>query len=134
MKTKLNAAQKKLVKKALDVRKKAYVPYSNFRVGAAIETADGKIYVGCNIEDAAYSMTCCAERVALFTAVSAGKRKFKRIAVVSDSDAACPPCGTCRQVLMEFARDLEVIMSSPRGSTKVMRLKDLLPEPFHSLK
>lgn len=134
MKKTLNAAQKKLVKKALEARKKAYAPYSNFRVGSAIEAADGKIFVGCNVEDAAYSTTCCAERVALFSAVSAGKRKFKRIAVASDADGACPPCGTCRQALMEFARDMEVIMASPRGHTKVMRLADLLPEPFHSLR
>lgn len=134
MKTKLNAAQRKLVKKALDARTKAYAPYSKFRVGAAIETQDGKIFTGCNVEDAAYSTTCCAERVALFNAVSNGKRKFKRIAVVSDAAGACPPCGTCRQALMEFARDMEVIMSSPRDNTKVMRLKDLLPEAFHSLR
>lgn len=134
MKNKLNASQKKLVKKALEARKKAYAPYSKFRVGAAIESSDGKIFVGCNVEDAAYSTTCCAERVALFSAVCAGKRKFKRIAVTSDADGACPPCGTCRQALMEFARDMEVIMASPRGHAKVKRLKDLLPEPFHSLR
>ena len=132
MKTKLNAAQKNLVKKALEARKKAYAPYSNFRVGAAIETTDGRIFDGCNIEFD--SSGCCAERVALIKAVSAGKRKFKRIAVVGPLAEPSSPCGICRQALVEFADDMEVIMSTTRGNTKIMRLADLLPEPFHSLR
>jgi cytidine deaminase len=131
---KLNSTQRKLIEKARKVRRRAYAPNTHFRVGAAIETADGKMYTGCNIEGAAYSTTCCAERVALFTAISDGKRKFKRIAVVADTRKPCPPCGTCRQALAEFVRDMEVIMINARGTTRVMRLKELLPESFHSLK
>lgn len=130
----LNTAQRKLIEMARQVRRRAYAPYSRFKVGAAIEASDGSVYTGCNVEDAAYSTTCCAERVALFKAVSEGKRKFKRIAVVAGSGEPCPPCGTCRQALAEFMRDMEVIMTSTRGKVKVTSLNALLPESFHSLR
>lgn len=131
---KLNSTQRKLINKAHEARKSAYAPYSHFKVGAAIEAADGSVYTGCNIEDAVYSTTCCAERVALFKAVSDGKRKFKRIAVVADSKEPCPPCGTCRQALVEFVQDMEVIMANARGKVRISSLKDLLPDSFHSLR
>jgi cytidine deaminase len=132
MKNKLNAAQRKLVKRAIDARKKAYAPWSKFYVGAAIETLGGKVFDGCNIEFD--SSGCCAERVALMKAVSAGEKKFKRIAIVAAQTEPSSPCGICRQALVEFTDDMEVIMATTRGKTKVMRLKDLLPEPFHSLR
>ncbi len=130
----LTKTQSKLLECARDARKRAYAPYSHYKVGAAIETVDGKVFAGCNVEDVSWSTSCCSERVALFKAVSEGHRKFRRIAVVSGSAQPCPPCGTCRQALIEFARDMEIIMGNTRGAVKVMRLKDLLPESFHSLK
>jgi cytidine deaminase len=132
--SKLTNAQKDLVKEAIKARDKAYAPYSRFRVGAALETSDGKVYTGCNIENSAYSATCCAERVALVKAVSEGRKKFKRLVVAGDNSKICPPCGVCRQSFSEFVSDMEVIMSNSRGKTKVARLKDLLPTPFRSLK
>lgn len=132
--TDLTAAQKKLIKKAMDARKRAYAPYSTFKVGAALETSDGSIYSGCNVENAAYSATCCAERVALFKAIADGKKKFKRIAIAGGNSKICPPCGVCRQALVEFANDMEVIMTNARGKAEVSRLKDLLIKPFRSLR
>ncbi len=131
---KLNATQRKLIEMARKVRRHAYAPHSHFKVGAAIETSDGSVYTGCNVEDAAYSTICCAERVALFKAISEGKKNFKRIAVVADTKEPCPPCGTCRQALVGFVRDMEVIMANARGKVKVSSLKALLPESFHSLR
>jgi cytidine deaminase len=132
--SKLRNTQKDLVKLAIEARKDAYAPYSKFRVGAALETSDGKVYTGCNVENSAYSATCCAERVALVKAISDGKKKFKRLVVASDNSKICPPCGVCRQSFAEFVNDMEVIMSNSRGKIKVARLKDLLPSPFRSLK
>ena len=114
--------------------KRAYAPYSRFKVGAAIEATDGTVYTGCNIEDAAYSTTCCAERVALFKAVSEGRKKFRSIAVIAAGRTPCSPCGTCRQALVEFMRDMEVVMANTRGAVKISSLKKLLPDSFHSLK
>lgn len=126
----LNPAQKKLLKKAMRVRRFGYAPYSKFKVGAAIETADGKVYTGCNVENASYTPTCCAERVALFKAVSEGKKRFKRVAIAGGSSKICSPCGVCRQVLVEFAKDLEVIMSNSKGKAEVSSLAELLKKPF----
>lgn len=128
------AQQRRLIVKAAAAMKRAYAPYSHFKVGAAIEAADGSIFTGCNIEDAAYSTTCCAERVALFKAVSEGKRVFRSIAVIASGKKPCPPCGTCRQALVEFMRDMEVVMANTRGAVKISSLKQLLPESFHSLR
>jgi len=131
---KLNNKQQKLVKEALKARRHAYAPYSSFRVGAALETSDGKIYTGCNVESAAYSATCCAERVALFKAISEGKKKFIRLAIAGGNSKICPPCGICRQTFVEFVDDLEVIMSNAKGKSEVAHLKDLLVKPFRSLR
>jgi cytidine deaminase len=111
-------------------RRYAHADYSQFRVGAALETADGTIVTGCNIENATYGLTICAERVAMFKALSEGHRRFRRIAVVADTQAPTPPCGACRQILWEFGGDLEVVLANLRRMTGRMQLKDLLPMPF----
>lgn len=120
----------KLVKKAIEARKKAYAPYSKFKVGAALEAANGRVYTGCNVENSSFGLTICAERVALFKAISDGVKKFKRLVVVADTKKPCPPCGVCRQAFYEFAPNLEVIMANLRGKTKTVKMKDLLSHPF----
>src|SRR5690348_14022434 len=120
----------KLLDAALAARQNAHAPFSKFQVGAAIETADGRIFTGCNVENATYGLTLCAERVAVFKAISEGARKFRRIAVAADSDKLTPPCGACRQILWEFCGDIEVILANPRGKTEMLRLRDLFPRPF----
>jgi cytidine deaminase len=120
----------KLVTAARRARRNAQAAFSGFKVGAALETADGTIITGCNIENATYGLTVCAERVAMFKALSEGYRKFRRIAVVADTDAPTPPCGACRQILWEFGGDLDVILANLRRETGRHQLKDLLPLPF----
>jgi len=119
-----------LVTAARRARRHAMAPYSRFRVGAALETADGTIITGCNIENASYGLTMCAERVAIFKALSDGHRRFVRVVVVADTAAPTPPCGPCRQILWEFAGDIEVILANTRRVTGRHRLADLLPLPF----
>ena len=119
-----------LITAARRARRHARADYSGFKVGAALETADGTIVTGCNIENATYGLTLCAERVALFKALSDGHRKFRRVAVVADTQAATPPCGPCRQILWEFGGDLEVILANLRRETGRYQLSDLLPLPF----
>jgi cytidine deaminase len=119
-----------LVKAARGARRHAVATFSGFKVGAALETADGTIVTGCNVENATYGLTVCAERVAMFTALAAGHRRFRRVAVVADTDAPTPPCGACRQVLWEFGGDLEVILANLRRETGRHHLADLLPLPF----
>ena len=120
-----------LVKAALEARKNAYVPYSKFCVGAALLGADDRIYTGCNIENAAYSPTNCAERTAVFKAVSEGCREFQAIAIASDADQPTAPCGVCRQVLAEFCDpDFVVLMSDRDGKYDRKTLGDLLPGAF----
>ena len=121
----------RLVGAARAVQAQAYAPYSRYRVGAALETEDGTIYVGCNVENASYGLTNCAERVAIGSAVSAGARRFRRLVVVTDSDPPAPPCGACRQVLMEFGPDLVVESVGPHRSMRWV-LRDLLPASFGS--
>ncbi len=120
----------KLVVAARRARRHAHVDYSGFKVGAALETATGIIITGCNIENATYGLTVCAERVAMFKALSEGHRKFRRVAVVADTEAPTPPCGACRQILWEFGGDLEVILANLKRETGRHQLKDLLPLPF----
>ena len=115
---------------ARDARKLALAPYSNFRVGAALLTVDGEIITGCNIETATYGLTLCAERIAVFKAVSEGFLKFTAIAVVADSRILTPPCGSCRQVLWELCGNIWVHIADLKGHKKTMRLSTLLPEPF----
>jgi len=119
-----------LVAAARDARERAIATYSGFRVGAALETADGTIVTGCNIENASYGLTICAERVAMFKALSEGHRAFVRIVVVADTAEPTPPCGACRQILWEFAGDIEVILADTKKVTATWKLKDLFPAPF----
>ena len=121
-----------LVKAARRARRNARAEYSHFKVGAALETADGTIVTGCNIENATYGLTVCAERVAMFKALSEGHREFRRMVVVAPPEAPTPPCGACRQVLWEFAGDVEVILANPKGETGRHRMSELLPQPFDS--
>lgn len=115
---------------AEDARKAALAPYSNFKVGAALLTEDGEIITGCNVESATYGLTLCAERIAVFKAVSEGFRKFSAIAVVADSRSVTPPCGACRQVLWELCGNIWVHSADLKGHKMTMRLSALLPEPF----
>lgn len=118
-----------LIRKALEAKQKAYVPYSNFKVGAALLTEDGEIFTGCNIEIASYSPTLCAERTAIFKAVSEGHRKIKTIAIVGDSDFTYP-CGVCRQVIREFGKEATVIIANSEEDYREYKLKELLPHSF----
>jgi cytidine deaminase len=115
---------------AIDAREKAHAPYSEFRVGAALEAADGRVFTGCNIENATYGLTICAERVAVFKAISEGARGFARIAVAADTDGLTPPCGACRQILWEFCGDIEIVLVNLKGKRETLRLKDLFPRAF----
>ena len=119
-----------LIDAARAVRENSYAPFSNFRVGAALETDDGEIISGCNVESASYGLTVCAERVAIWKAISQGKRKIKHIAVVADTEELTPPCGVCRQIIWEFGGDIPVILANLKGKTEVVQMKDLLPRAF----
>lgn len=119
-----------LLKSALEARENAYVPYSHFAVGAALRTMEGKIYTGCNIENASYGLTVCAERVALFKAVSVGERNFVALAVVADTSDVCSPCGACRQVLAEFCPELKIMMANMQGKMVIKDIQELLPGFF----
>jgi cytidine deaminase len=119
-----------LTEAALMARENAFAPFSKFMVGAALEDSDGRIHTGCNVENATYGLTMCAERVAVFKAISEGARKFRRVAVAADTDSPTPPCGACRQILWEFCGDIEIVLVNPRGKTETHRLKDLFPKPF----
>jgi cytidine deaminase len=119
-----------LVAAAHRARDISIAPFSNFHVGAAVETEDGKIFIGCNIESASYGLTVCAERIAIWKALSEGERRFKRLAIVADTKTLTPPCGTCRQIIWEFCRDAEIVLANLRGETETMQMRDLLPRAF----
>lgn len=119
-----------LINAATSAREFAFAPYSNFKVGSAIELDDGEIIDGCNIESASYSLTMCAERVAIWKAVSQGRKNIKRIAVVADTSELTPPCGSCRQVIWEFCGDIPVTMGNLEGVVETVQMKDLLPRAF----
>jgi cytidine deaminase len=125
-----NDSSQRLLDAARAVRLNAHASFSHFQVGAALETADGHIITGCNVENATYGLTVCAERVAVFKALSEGHRKFVRVAVVADTKDPTPPCGACRQILWEFGGDLEVILGNLEEEKARFQLKDLLPHPF----
>jgi len=118
-----------LIQAAMQARENAYAPYSRFRVGAALETEMG-IIQGCNVENASFGVTCCAERNALFAAIAKGARQFTRIAVISDADDYCYPCGVCRQALYEFNPNMEVVVCCADGNGRVHTLSELLPHGF----
>lgn len=121
----------KLIQKAKNARENAYVPYSNFKVGAALVTKSGNFYLGSNIENASYSLTCCAERTAIFNAVSKGDRELIEMAVIADSESPVSPCGACRQVMTEFfSPDATIYLTNLNGDVKVTTVKELLPYAF----
>jgi cytidine deaminase len=119
-----------LIEAALSVRENAHAPFSKFKVGAAVEDSTGRIFTGCNVENATYGLTICAERVAIFKAISEGAGKFTRVAVVADTDVLTPPCGACRQILWEFCGDVELVMANLAGQSETMRLGVLFPRAF----
>src|SRR5579862_321644 len=119
-----------LLDAARSARLHAHAPFSKFKVGAALEAEDGTVITGCNVENATYGLTICAERVAMFKAISEGHRRFVRVAVVADTAAPTPPCGACRQILWELGGDLEVILGNLTAETGRYWLRDLLPLPF----
>jgi len=122
--------EKELVEAAREVRERAYAPYSNFKVGAALRTKNGKIYTGCNVESASYGLTVCAERVAIWKAVSEGEKEFIEIAVVADTQELTPPCGVCRQIIWEFCHDIPVILGNLKDNTEIVQMSELLPRAF----
>ncbi|CAN5204926.1 cytidine deaminase [soil metagenome] len=121
-----------LINAARDARENAYAPYSNFKVGAAVEADNGQIYIGCNVESASYGLTVCAERVAIWKGISVGEKHFRRIAVVVDTEELTPPCGVCRQIIWEFCGDVPVILSNLQGKTETVSAGELLPRAFDS--
>ena len=120
----------RLIARAMEARRQAYAPYSDFAVGAALLGKSGRVYTGCNVENASYGLSICAERVAVFKAVSEGERDFEAIAVVTEKGVT--PCGACRQVLMEFGEDIQVVVADVAGEYRVLALRELLPDAFTS--
>lgn len=119
-----------LIEAALAVRERAHAPFSRFKVGAAIEDENGRVFTGCNVENATYGLTMCAERVAVFKAISEGAGKLKRVIVVADTQMLTPPCGACRQLLWEFAADAELILANLSGKQESLTVKSIFPRPF----
>ena len=128
----MTPTEDELIAAAGEVREKAYAPYSNFKVGAAVETENGDIYTGCNVESASYGLTVCAERVAIWKGISRGVTKFGRIAVVVDTEELTPPCGVCRQIIWEFCGDVPVVLANLQGKTETIQMSELLPRAFDS--
>jgi cytidine deaminase len=124
--------QEALVEAARQARENAHAPYSNFRVGAALRATSGRIFGGSNVENATYGLTVCAERVAIFKAMSEGERGFDAIAVVTDTDTLTPPCGACRQLIWEFCGDVPVILANLKGKSETLQMRELFPKPFDS--
>jgi len=119
-----------LIEAAKTARLQSIAPFSNFLVGAAVRTKDGKVYTGCNVESASYGLTVCGERVAIWKALSEGERHFTELAIVADTETLTPPCGTCRQIIWEFAKDATIILGNLRGETQVVSIRELLPRAF----
>ncbi len=119
-----------LISAAKKARVNARAPHSGFKVGAALETRDGKIYGGCNVENVTYGLTVCAERVAIWKALSEGESEFRRIAIAADSQTLTPPCGACRQIIWEYCGDIEIILCNMGGQKARYRLSELFPLPF----
>ena len=119
-----------LIDAALRARLQSVAPFSKFLVGAAVKTESGKVYTGCNIESASYGLTVCAERVAIWKALSEGERHFSELAVVADTEVLTPPCGTCRQIIWEFAKGATIVFANLRGDSETFHVADLLPRAF----
>lgn len=119
-----------LIEIAARARLQSVAPFSKFLVGAAVRTEDGKVYTGCNVESASYGLTVCAERVAIWKALSEGEREFTELAVVADTDSLTPPCGTCRQIIWEFCKEATIVLANIRGENETVSIKELLPRAF----
>jgi cytidine deaminase len=119
-----------LIEAAKSARMQSVAPFSNFQVGAAVRTSSGKVYTGCNVESASYGLTVCAERVAIWKALSEGERQFTELAVVADTETLTPPCGTCRQIIWEFARGANIVFANLDGQSEEFHIADLLPRAF----
>ena len=119
-----------LLETAKGARLRSIAPFSNFLVGAAIKTAKGKVYIGCNVESASYGLTVCAERVAIWKALSEGEREFTELAIVADTDTLTPPCGTCRQIIWEFAKNATIVLGNLQDETQIVSIRELLPRAF----
>jgi cytidine deaminase len=119
-----------LIQTATGARLQSVAPFSNFLVGAAVRTENGVVYTGCNVESASYGLTVCAERVAIWKALSEGERQFTELAVVADTESLTPPCGTCRQIIWEFAKHATIVLANLRGQRETVSIKDLLPRAF----
>ncbi len=119
-----------LIETAKKARLQSIAPFSNFLVGAAVKTEAGKVYIGCNVESASYGLTVCAERVAIWKALSEGERHFTELAIVADTESLTPPCGTCRQIIWEFAKDATIVLGNLRGETQIVSIGELLPRAF----
>jgi cytidine deaminase len=119
-----------LIETAKTARMQSVAPFSNFMVGAALKTAGGKVYTGCNVESASYGLTVCAERVAIWKALSEGEREFTELAIVADTDTLTPPCGTCRQIIWEFCKHAHIVLANLEGDTQECSIKELLPRAF----
>lgn len=119
-----------LSKRALAARRFSYSPYSRFRVGAAVLTSEGKVFTGCNIENSSYGLTICAERNAIFKAISEGHKKFTALAIASDENGFTPPCGACRQVIIDLAGNIDIVLTKKNGEIDVLKMNDLLPHAF----
>lgn len=119
-----------LLRAAWEVRERAHAPFSKFKVGAAIRDDSGRIFTGCNVENATYGLTMCAERVAIFKAIAEGASKLEQVAVVADTSTLTPPCGACRQLLWEFCRDAELVLANLSGRRERLRMQQIFPRPF----
>jgi cytidine deaminase len=126
----LNESNEQLIEAATVARLQSVAPFSNFKVGAALQTKAGKVFTGCNIESASYGLTVCAERVAIWKALSEGERDFTGLAVVADTETLTPPCGTCRQIIWEFAKHASIVLANLRGQREEVHILDLLPRAF----
>ena len=120
----------KLIEAATAARLRSAAPFSNFLVGAALRTESGKVFTGCNVESASYGLTVCAERVAIWKALSEGEREFTNLVIVADTESLTPPCGTCRQIIWEFCKHATIVLANLRGQREELSVKDLLPRAF----
>ena len=126
----MNESSEQLIETATAARVRSVAPFSNFKVGAALQTKAGKVFTGCNIESASYGLTVCAERVAIWKALSEGERDFTDLVIVADTETLTPPCGTCRQIIWEFAKHASIVLANLRGQREEVHIIDLLPRAF----
>jgi cytidine deaminase len=126
----LNESEEQLIETATAARARSVAPFSNFLVGAALKTKEGKVFTGCNVESASYGLTVCAERVAIWKALSEGERDFTDLVIVADTETLTPPCGTCRQIIWEFAKHAKIVLANLRGQREEVHIIDLLPRAF----